>query len=381
MKIIIAPDSFKGCLSADRVAAAIAAGVRSVVPDAEIVEMPLADGGEGTTDVLSRALHGRRVAFDGVDPLGRPLTASYLVVTDASGEPTAVMDMAAVCGLTLLAPHERRPMRLSSESVGAMLLHAIRSEGCRSVVLGIGGSATCDGGMGVARALGVRFYDEGGHELLPSGEALAQVSRVDCSQISISANEIHLTVICDVDAPLYGERGAACVFAPQKGATPEEVARLDAGLRRYAECVREATSFDISTLPGGGAAGGVGASLAAFLGAELKSGVATVLELIGFEQELVDASLVVTGEGRIDSQTLMGKVPMGVLSAARKKGVPVVALAGSVTDGEALREAGFAGVFSIQPGAISLEEAMSPDVAARNLRETIAQLLNFKLLH
>ena len=360
MRIVIAPDSFKGSLSALAVAAAMERGVRSVYPDAEVVKVPVADGGEGTVEALVEATGGELRTERVRGPLGEPVEARWGVLGDRR---TAVVEMAAASGLPLV-PRERRDPRVTSTFGTGELLQAALDAGLRRAVVGIGGSATNDGGAGMARALGVRFMDAFGAELPEGGASLARLARIDVAGLDPRLSAAEILVACDVDNPLTGPRGASAVYGPQKGATPDMVAELDGALRRYAEVAREATSRDVASLPGAGAAGGHGAGLLFFTPARLRPGVEIVLEATGFEERVRGADLVLTGEGRTDFQTAMGKAPVGVAAAAKRHGVPVVCLSGGLGPGaDDVLAKGIDALASAVPGPMTLEEAMAGGAA------------------
>ena len=370
-KIVIAPDSFKGSVAAREVADSAERAVREVFPACEVVKIPLGDGGEGTMDALLAALGGERVSCRVRDPLSRPLWADYAILEDGR---TAIVEMARASGLPLLAPAERDPSQATTYGTGELIRDALE-RGCRRFLLAIGGSATNDGGTGLLRALGYRFLDGRGEELEPCGAALARIAVVDRSGVSPALREASFTVACDVDNPLYGERGAAEVFARQKGADDAMVRMLDAGLRNYARVIERATGTRVDELPGAGAAGGLGAGLVAFLGAELKPGIQMVLEATRFDERIQGADLIITGEGKLDRQTCMGKAPWGVSRAATRQGIPVIALGGSVEDTPLLNQRGFLAVLSILPAPVSLERAMDKDFTLRNIQRTVEQAL------
>lgn len=355
MKVVIAPDSFKGSLSAVEAASAIARGVRKAAADAVIVEMPLADGGEGTVDALVTACGGRLVEARVQDPLGRPVRARYGILGDGAA---AVVEMAAASGLPLLSPQERNPLKTSTFGTGQLILDAA-ANGAREVLVGIGGSATVDGGAGMARALGVRFVDSAGRELTGGGEILSRIASVDMSHRDGRLDGITVTVACDVRNPLTGPEGAARVYGPQKGATQEMVEALDKGLANLAEVVRRDLGVDIVNLPGAGAAGGLGAGLAAFLGARLKPGIEIVLEAAHADKKLAGADIVFTGEGRIDRQSAFGKVAAGLGRLAARADAPLVILAGSLGEGAGeMLQHGATAIFSIAGGAMTEDEMM-----------------------
>jgi glycerate kinase len=356
MRIVVAPDSYKGSLSALQVAQAMERGIRAVYPGAEVDLVPIADGGEGTVESLARATGGRLEHATVSDPLGRPVRAAWGILGDGR---TAVLEMAAASGLPLLAPEERDP-RVASTCGTGQLVRAVLDRGLRRLIVGIGGSATNDGGAGLARALGARFLDAGGAELPEGGAALARLARVELSGMDARLAEAELVVACDVDNPLCGERGASAVYGPQKGATPEMVAALDAALANYARVAGAATGRDVAAVPGAGAAGGLGAGFLLFTGARFRPGIEVVLEACGFQERVRNADLVLTGEGRTDAQTAMGKAPVGVARLAGRAGVPVLCLSGSLGPGaEAVLEQGIAATLSVVPGPMTLETCMA----------------------
>ena len=391
MKIVIASDSFKGSLSSIEVAESVEKGILDVLPSCNVVKVAVADGGEGTKEALCQTLGGKTVEIPVEDPIGRTINASYVILEDGI---TAVLEMSAASGLTLLTPSERNPMRTSTYGTGQLIADAL-GRGCRRFLAGIGGSATNDGGMGMLEALGYRFLDDDGNELSGIGASLSKVCRIDDSRVLQAVHESEFIVACDVDSPLYGPDGAAYVFAPQKGADPEMVRALDDGLRHFAEVtamymnssengssanlddgeyllVNGNVIQDVSSMPGAGAAGGLGYAFVTFLGARLKRGVDMVLDAIGFDKMIEGADLVITGEGRIDAQTLTGKTPYGVLQRASRQNIPVIALAGSVALDAS---SGFTAIRQITPPDMRLSEAMLPAVASANLRRTISAIL------
>ena len=374
-KIIVASDSFKGSLSSLDVAEAAAKAIHEIEPQCEVVKVDVADGGEGTMDALRRTLGGDKISVEVSDPLGRPVQASYVILEDGV---TAVLEMAVASGLPLLASDERNPLRTSTYGTGQLIADAL-NRGCRKFLVGIGGSATNDAGMGMLQALGVRFFDAEGEELQGKGESLEKVEDIDISGLCYGLKESEFIVACDVEAPLYGPDGAAHVYAPQKGADPVMVELLDNGLRHFSEIVLRSlqTPEDYSKTPGTGAAGGLGFGFVAFLSARLERGIEMVLDAIGFDSIIENADLIITGEGRVDSQTLTGKTPYGVLKRAMRQGIPVVAIGGSVAlDQKAAREAGFAGVYAATPAGMPLETAMRPSVASDNIYNTVRNILN-----
>ena len=369
MKIIVACDSFKGSMTSAEAGEAAADGLRSVMPDAVVTVVPVGDGGEGTAQALAQALGASAVSCMAHDPAGRPVSTHYYIYGT-----TAIIETAAASGLTLLSPAERRPLEADSSGTGELIADALR-RGCRKIIIGLGGSGTCDGGMGMLAALGVRFADVSGAPLRPCGKALEKIAAIDTSGIIPEARTATFCLACDVTNPLTGPEGAAAVFAPQKGADAQAVERLEAGLRNFSRAAAVSTGRDMSGHPGAGAAGGIGYALMEFFNTTSSSGIDTVLDVIDFDSIIAGADLIVTGEGRIDRQTLMGKTPSGILARGKCLGVPVVVLAGSVEDRDKLLAAGFADVRRITPAGMSLAEAMRPDVAAANLSRAAASLI------
>ena len=360
MRIVIAPDSFKECLSAERVARAMAMGALRTCPEADIDLAPMADGGEGTVDALVAATGGRLVSMDVTGPLGERVRAQYGVLGDDS---TAVIEMAAAAGLALVPLERRDPRVTTTRGVGELIAHAL-DNGLRRIIVGIGGSATNDGGAGMAQALGFRMVgpiSESDRKEFPTGAAaLAVLTAIDSSRKHRALDEAEILVACDVQNPLCGPNGASRVYGPQKGATPEAVDELDAALLHFARVVEAQLGVPILDVPGGGAAGGLGAGLVAFAGARLTPGVELVAQACGLEDRVKIADLVLTGEGRIDGQTVNGKTPVGVARIAKRHGVPVVALAGSLGEGyKGVYDCGMDAVFSICPGPLSLDEAVA----------------------
>lgn len=370
-KIIIACDSFKGSMGSEEVGVAASEGVRMADDSIETLVVAVADGGEGTVDALVRGLDGHYVSCTVCGPLGAPVEARYGISGDGA---TAIMEMAQASGLTLIPESRRNPLYTSTFGTGQMIADAL-GRGCTTILMGIGGSATNDGGMGLLSALGVRFFDEDGSELKPSGESLEKIAAIDLSGMDRRARSATFRIACDVDNPLYGPDGAACVFAPQKGADAEAVERLDRGLRNYARIVEKTTGRDVAAMPGAGAAGGLGACFAAFFRSALEPGIELMLNAIHFHEIIAGADLIITGEGRLDSQTVHGKTPYGVLCAGRRQGIPVVAIGGAVTAYAELAAAGFRAVFPVVPGPCTLAEAMDAATARRNVANTVAQIV------
>lgn len=370
-KIIIACDSFKGSLGSEEVGVAASEGVRMADDTVETHVVAVADGGEGTVDALVRGLDGHYVNCTVCGPLGDPVGARYGISGDGS---TAIMEMAQASGLTLIPECRRNPLYTSTFGTGQMIADAL-GRGCTTILMGIGGSATNDGGMGLLSALGVRFFDEGGSELTPCGESLEKIAAIDLSGMDSRARTATFRIASDVDNPLYGPDGAPCVFGPQKGADAEAVERLDRGLRNYARIVEKTTGRDVAAMPGAGAAGGLGACFAAFFRSTLEPGIELMLNAIRFDEIIAGADLIITGEGRLDTQTVHGKTPYGVLCAGRRQGIPVVAIGGAVTAYAELAAAGFRAVFPVVPGPCTLAEAMDAATASRNVANTVAQIV------
>lgn len=356
MRIVVAPDSYKGSVSALGVAQAMERGILRVFPGADVRKIPIADGGEGTVEALVTATSGQMRETVVTGPLGEPLSAAWGILGDGK---TAVIEMAAASGLPLLAKEQRNPLVATTYGTGE-LVRAALDAGLRKIIIGIGGSATNDGGTGFARALGVRFIDADGKDLPEGGAALAQLHGIDTRQLDRRLLETEITVACDVDNPLCGPRGASAVFGPQKGATPAMVAELDAALAHFAACAEQATGRAVANLAGAGAAGGLGAGLMFFTPAKLRPGVEIVLDAVGFADVVSQAAFVITGEGRTDFQTAYGKAPVGVAKVAKRFELPVFCLSGGLGEGaDDVLAQGIDAVMSICDKPMSLEECMS----------------------
>ncbi|NHQ87221.1 glycerate kinase [Iodobacter sp. HSC-16F04] len=363
MKIVIAPDSYKESLSALEVATQIEAGFKEVLPDAQYIKVPVADGGEGTVEAMVAATGGRIILQTVTGPLGECVPAFFGLSGDGH---TAIIEMAAASGLSLVPPALRNPMLTTSYGTGELILAAL-NHGARHIILGIGGSATVDGGTGMVQALGGQFLNAAGKPLAFGGADLAQLAKIDLSSIDKRVQDCKFEVACDVDNPLIGGQGAAAIFGPQKGATPEMVALLDAGLAHYARQISQHSGIEVAHAKGAGAAGGMGAAALAFLNASLRPGVEIVLESVQFAALLQDADLVITGEGRMDSQTIHGKTPMGVAQMAKVFDIPVIGIAGCLSpDVGVVHQHGIEAVFSVLNRAVSIEEALAH--AAENVR-------------
>ncbi len=370
MKIVAAPNAFKGSLTATEAAAAMAAGIRNVLPTAEIVQVPVADGGDGLVDVAVEALDGERRTLTVTGPRNDPVAADYCYVP-AMGLVT--VEMALASGLALLPDDQRDPMRTTTYGTGE-LIRAGLDLGVKQIHVGIGGSATNDGGIGMAQALGARFLGTDGRELPGIGASLNQIAVIDLSGLDPRIEATRFEAVCDVDNPLCGPRGAAAVYGPQKGAGPAQVEALDQGLMNLAAVIRQQMGREVADMPGAGAAGGLGAGLHAFLGAELRQGIDIIFELVGLEKKLAGAELVLTGEGQIDFQTVFGKAPGGVGATAKAHGIPCLAIAGSVgAELGDLHATGIDAVFSLCTGPTTLEAAMRD--AGENLARVTQQAL------
>ncbi len=354
MKLIFASDSFKGSLSSRRTAELLTKAAREVFGECECIAVPMADGGEGTVDAVIDALSGKKVSITVHDPLMNLIQASYGIAEDR-----AIIEMAAASGLTLVPEDKRDPMNTTTYGTGELILDAL-NRGCRELYIAIGGSATNDGGMGCMRALGAKFLDKNGNELSGCGRDLADVAKIDLDGLDEKLSDASVTVLCDVKNPLCGKNGATYIFAKQKGATPDTMELLEKGMRNYRDVIRQQFGIDCDMIDGAGAAGGLGAALKVFLSATMQSGIETVLSLIGFDDLLGGADLVVTGEGRADAQSLCGKVMQGVGLHAKAKGVPVIGLCGSVGDGaEELLNYGITKLIALSDSAESIDDAIA----------------------
>lgn len=419
MKILIAIDSFKGSLSSKEAGEAIKTGILRVVPDADVVISPLADGGEGTVETLVDALGGSLETVRVKGPLFQEVEAHYGIITeleksqaetesnthretlpenpskahseapsetDSQYSPEngklAVMEMSQASGITLLSSEERNPLKTSSYGVGQMVLDAYY-KGCRRFLIGIGGSATNDGGIGMLSALGFRFTKENGEEILPIGEGLKDLVKIENSSVPEGLLQCSFQIACDVENPLYGENGASLIYGFQKGGNQEMLSQMDLWMKHYSELVKEYNPAANSEAPGSGAAGGLGFAFRSFLQGELKSGVSLILEETKLSEKMQGADLVITGEGRLDEQSAMGKAPIGVAKLAKEQGIPVIAFAGAVTEGaKACNQAGIDAYFPILREIITLEDAMKKETAKKNLADTVEQVMRlYRLQH
>ena len=375
MKVVIAIDSLKGSLSSMEAGMAIKDGILAAKPDAEVIVKPLADGGEGTTDALIEGMNGERIDLTVTGPMHTPVDAYYGYLKDTN---TAVMEMASAAGITLVPDSEKNPLLATSYGVGEIINDAIQ-RGCRNFIIGIGGSVTNDGGIGMLKALGIRFLDENGEDAGEGGQALAKVARIDVSGMNPLLKECHIQVACDVNNPLCGENGSTYVYGPQKGVTEDMKKTLDEAMAHFARVTSETLENDYMNTPGAGAAGGLGYAFLAYTGAALTPGIELILDAVGLEEELSGADVVVTGEGRLDFQTAMGKAPVGVARLAKKYNAKVIAFAGSVTkEATACNKEGIDAFFPILRGVCTLADAMDPVAARNNMTATVEQV--FRLL-
>ena len=375
MKIVIASDSYKGSCTTIEAAEAIEKGVRKVFSDAKIIKIPVADGGEGTVDALVMGTDGKYEEVEVVGPLGEKIKAKYGILNGN----IAVIEMAAASGLILIKEEERNPMITTTYGTGQMIKAAME-KGCRKILVGIGGSATNDGGVGMASALGVSFKDKEGIEIGYGGGKIGDIYDIDLSNIHSSLCETEIIIMSDVTNPLCGPNGASHVYGPQKGATPETVKLLDNNLRYYSKVIKEKLGKDILDVPGAGAAGGLGAGLIVFCNATLCSGIEKVLDIIGLDEHIMDADLVITGEGQIDNQSVFGKVPVGVAKRALKYDIPVIAIVGSVGEGaSAVYAHGIDAIVDIITRPMTLREAMeSVSMLIENTAENTMRLISIK---
>ena len=370
MNVVAVIDSFKGSISSIEAGNALRAGVCRVYPEASVKVLPLADGGEGTVDALVGGLGGEFVFSKVLNPVGSEIYARYGIINND----TAVIEMAAASGITLISPSQRDPLKTTTYGVGQLIRDAI-SKGCRKFIIGIGGSATNDGGVGMLKALGFGFYDSDGKEIPLRGEGLRSLDRITAEGAMPELSECEFRIACDVTNPLCGENGCSAVYGPQKGATPETVRDMDAWLDRYAKLTKEIYPEADAAYPGTGAAGGLGFAFLAYLNAVLQSGVSLVLDAVGAEDSIKEADIVVTGEGRLDSQSVMGKAPTGVARLAKKYNKTVIAFAGCLSeDAELCNQHGIDAFFPILRGVVSLEDAMNSENAKANLEKTAEQV-------
>lgn len=385
MKVVIAIDSFKGSLTSLEAGVAAKKGVLQSCPNAEVKVVPLADGGEGTVDALMEGLHGKKVDIHVSDPLGRMTKCTYGILPNG----TAIMEMAQAAGLTKLAGNERNPLNTTTYGVGEMIIDAM-NRGCRKFVIGIGGSATNDGGIGMLSALGYEFLDQNGQEVKMGAQALVDVATIRTENVHPLLKECDFKIACDVDNPLCGENGATYIYGPQKGLPEKFCQPVDDGMKNYAKIIgvclekqtpgcivnkESQTNASYADYPGAGAAGGLGFAFMAVLHGKLVSGIELVLDTIGLENELSQADVVITGEGRLDAQTAMGKAPIGVARRAKKYGLPVLAFAGCIGEGaQACKEKGINAYYAIASEEVSVRERMRKENALCNMEQTVAKV-------
>lgn len=370
-KIVLAIDSFKGCLSSKEIEQCIAEEIHRILPSCQTVCIPIADGGEGMLDTLIEATQGTFVSTQAHDPLMRIRPARYGILGD---QRTAIIEMAEINGLTTLSPIERNPMKTSTYGTGELIKDALEKGFCRFII-GIGGSATNDAGMGMMQALGAHLYDKQGNELEQGGKIMEQIARIDLKHQHPALKEATFIVACDVQNPFCGPQGAAYVFARQKGASEEQIRQLDKGMRHLALLIERDFSYNINKVKGAGAAGGLGGAFATFLQAHLQSGIDLLLNAVDFDRKITNADWIITGEGKADRQTAEGKVPAGVLKRAKKANIPVMLIAGKVEDKACLQQMGFSRIVKISPDNLPLEEAMRPEVTRENTQRAIGREL------
>ena len=375
MKVVIAIDSLKGSLTSMEAGSAIKQGIRNVSKEAEVFISPLADGGEGTTDALIEGMGGEKIFLTVTGPDKKPVKGYYGYLKE---QKMAIIEMAMAAGITYLKEEERSPYTTTTYGVGEMISHAIEM-GSRKFVIGIGGSATNDGGTGMLEALGYEFYDKNGQVMHPTGGILDEIGEIRSDKVIPALRECEFRIACDVENPLYGKTGASYIYGPQKGATIKDCEILDQKMRKYAEIVKTLTGHSHENVKGAGAAGGLGFAFLSFLSARLEPGIELILDTTQLEKRLIDADYVITGEGRLDGQTAMGKAPIGVAQLAKKYGKKVIAFAGSIThDAKACHDGGIDAFFPIVRGVCTLEEAMNTENAKRNLQDTVEEV--FRLL-
>ena len=379
MKIVVATDSYKGSLSSMEAGNCVKEAILEEIPDAFIQVFPLADGGEGTVESLMSCMNGREETVIVTGPLGEKTESFYGIVEDENtSTKMAVMEMANVAGITMLPEKSKNPMNTTTYGVGEMILDAA-NKGCREFVIGIGGSATNDGGMGMLTALGVEFFNKEGKKAGIYGRDVLRVASVKVDNMAPVLKECHFTIMCDVSNPLYGEMGSSYIYGPQKGATEKTIVQMDEGLKNYAEIIKRDTGKDCAHHEGAGAAGGLGFAFMSFFNTSLCSGITYILDRLGLEDEMKDADIVITGEGQLDAQTAMGKAPIGVAKLAKKHGAKVLAFAGQLGNGaDCCNEAGIDVYFSVCNGPVTIDRAMEKEYAMKNIHNTVKQV--FRLI-
>ena len=370
MKIVIAIDSFKGSLSSKDAGKAVEEAIHSLLPECETICIPIADGGEGTLSVIMETTGATLHTVLAHNPCMEIIPAQYGISADGQ---TAFIEMAAISGLPLIREDQQNPMETTTFGTGELILDALQKR-CTRFIVGIGGSATNDGGTGMLQALGFKFMNYEGKPLELGGKTLNEISQIDHSQVNPLLKKVHFIVACDVRNPFYGPEGAAFVYARQKGADDAMIIELDKGMQSFAEIIQKETGKDISHIPGSGAAGGLGGGMLALLKAELKSGADLLLDFCKFEEKIPGADLIITGEGSIDRQSLMGKIPGKILQIANKHHIPVIGISGIAKDRDLLKQAGFKEIYTTKPDSMTIEEAMKPGIAEQNLKNTVLSI-------
>ena len=370
MKIVIAIDSFKGSLSSKDAGKTVEEAIHSLLPECETICIPIADGGEGTLSVIMETTGATLHTVFAHNPCMDIIPAQYGISADGQ---TAFIEMATISGLPLIREDQQNPMETTTFGTGELILDALQKR-CTRFIVGIGGSATNDGGTGMLQALGFKFMNYEGKPLGLGGKTLIEISRIDHSQVNPLLKKAHFIVACDVQNPLYGPEGSAFVYARQKGADDDMIFELDKGMQSFAEIIQKETGKDISHIPGSGAAGGLGGGMLALLKAELKSGADLLLDFCKFEEKIPGADLIITGEGSIDRQSLMGKIPGKILQIANKHHIPVIGISGIAKDRDLLKQAGFKEIYTTKPGSMTIEEAMKPGIAEQNLKNTVLSI-------
>ena len=370
MKIVIAIDSFKGSLSSKDAGKAAEEAIHSLLPECETICIPIADGGEGTLSVIMETTGATLHTVLAHNPCMEIIPAQYGISADGQ---TAFIEMAAISGLPLIRKDQQNPMETTTFGTGELILDALQKR-CTRFIVGIGGSATNDGGTGMLQALGFKFMNYEGEPLGLGGKTLIEISRIDHSQVNPLLKKAHFIAACDVRNPLYGPEGSAFVYARQKGADDDMIIELDKGMQSFAEIIQKETGKDISHIPGSGAAGGLGGGMLALLKAELKSGADLLLDFCKFEEKIPGADLIITGEGSIDRQSLMGKIPGKILQIANKHHIPVIGISGIAKDRDLLKQAGFKEIYTTKPDSMTIEKAMKPGIAEQNLKNTVLSI-------
>lgn len=370
-KVVIIPDSFKGTMSSRKVCDITKEAIKKYYPQAKVCTLPVADGGEGTVDSYLAAVGGEKIHLTVTGPLFNKVEAYYGILPDG----TAIIETAASAGLPLVG-EDKNPLKTTTFGLGEMIIDAIKKD-CRKIIIGLGGSCTNDGGAGAAAAMGIAFYNESGDVFVPTGENLSEIARIDMSGLFPGVKDLEIIGMCDVDNPLYGKNGAAYIFGPQKGASEEDVRYLDEQLRCFSNLLNSQLDMDISSMPGAGAAGGLGGGIVAFLGARLQNGIEAVLDTVKFEQYAEGADLVISGEGRLDGQSLRGKVISGIAKRCKNLQVPLVAIVGSVHDDEIqpAYDMGVSAVFTINRKAVDFE--IAKEHSEDNLRNTVENIIRY----